>query len=79
MTELITGALTAAWLSGDPFSWPQALGGALILAAGLGDVLTSPRRRRSRCRSCRNLKEPSSRRVVVFGGTRQAPGPAWVG
>jgi drug/metabolite transporter (DMT)-like permease len=41
MTELITGALTAAWLSGDPFSWQQALGGALILAAGLGDVLTS--------------------------------------
>jgi len=41
MTELISGALTAAWLSGDPLSWPQALGGAMILAAGAGDVLTS--------------------------------------
>jgi drug/metabolite transporter (DMT)-like permease len=41
MTELITGALTAAWLSGDPLSWQQALGGAMILAAGVGDVLTS--------------------------------------
>jgi drug/metabolite transporter (DMT)-like permease len=39
MTELISGALTAAWLSGDPLSWQQALGGALILAAGVGDVL----------------------------------------
>lgn len=40
MTELITGALTATWLSGDPLSWQQALGGMLILAAGIGDVLT---------------------------------------
>jgi drug/metabolite transporter (DMT)-like permease len=41
MTELISGALTAAWLSGDPLSWQQALGGAMILGAGAGDVLTS--------------------------------------
>jgi drug/metabolite transporter (DMT)-like permease len=41
MTELISGALTAAWLSGDPLSWQQALGGAMILAAGVGDVLTT--------------------------------------
>ena len=41
MTELISGVATAAWLSGDPITWQQALGGALILAAGLGDVLTS--------------------------------------
>ncbi len=41
MTELISGALTAAWLSGDPLSWRQALGGGMILAAGLGDVLTT--------------------------------------
>jgi drug/metabolite transporter (DMT)-like permease len=40
MTELLSGALTAAWLSGDPLSWPQVLGGAMILMAGLGDVLT---------------------------------------
>lgn len=40
MTELISGALTAAWLSGDPVSWPQAVGGLLILTAGIGDVLT---------------------------------------
>jgi drug/metabolite transporter (DMT)-like permease len=41
MTELISGALTAAWLSGDPLSWQQAVGGLMILGAGLGDVLTS--------------------------------------
>jgi drug/metabolite transporter (DMT)-like permease len=41
MTELTSGALTAAWLSGDPLSWQQAVGGAMILAAGLGDVLTT--------------------------------------
>lgn len=41
MTELISGALTAAWLSGDPLSWQQALGGLLIVAAGVSDVLTS--------------------------------------
>ena len=41
MTELISGVATAAWLSGDPITAVQALGGALILAAGLGDILTS--------------------------------------
>jgi drug/metabolite transporter (DMT)-like permease len=40
MTELITGAVTAAWLSGDPLTWQQVLGGAMILTAGLADVLT---------------------------------------
>jgi drug/metabolite transporter (DMT)-like permease len=44
LTELISGVVTAAWLSGDPITWPQAVGGALILAAGLGDVLTSRER-----------------------------------
>ncbi|HEV8388323.1 MAG TPA: DMT family transporter, partial [Dongiaceae bacterium] len=44
MTELISGVITAAWLSGDPITWQQGLGGALILAAGLGDVLTSRER-----------------------------------
>lgn len=41
MTELLSGAATAAWLSDDPLTWRQALGGAMILAAGLGDVLTT--------------------------------------
>ncbi len=41
MTELLTGAATAAWLSGDALTWPQLLGGAMILSAGLGDVLSS--------------------------------------
>ncbi|GAB2177785.1 DMT family transporter [Dongia sp. agr-C8] len=41
MTELLTGAVTAAWLSGDALTWPQLLGGAMILSAGLGDVLSS--------------------------------------
>jgi drug/metabolite transporter (DMT)-like permease len=41
MTELLSGAGTAAWLSGDPLTWQQVLGGVLILTAGLGDVLTS--------------------------------------
>jgi len=44
MTELISGVVTAAWLSGDPITWQQSLGGALILAAGLGDVLTNRER-----------------------------------
>jgi drug/metabolite transporter (DMT)-like permease len=44
MTELVSGVVTAAWLSGDPITWQQAVGGALILAAGLGDVLTSRER-----------------------------------
>lgn len=44
MTELVSGVATAAWLSGDPVTWQQMLGGALILAAGLGDVLTSRER-----------------------------------
>ncbi|MDQ7249122.1 DMT family transporter [Dongia sedimenti] len=41
MTELISGALTAAWLSGDPFGWPQVVGGAMIVLAGIGDMATS--------------------------------------
>jgi drug/metabolite transporter (DMT)-like permease len=44
MTELVSGVATAAWLSGDPISPQQAIGGALILAAGIGDVLTSRER-----------------------------------
>jgi drug/metabolite transporter (DMT)-like permease len=40
MTELISGVVTAAWLSGDPITWQQELGGALILAAAVGDVLS---------------------------------------
>jgi drug/metabolite transporter (DMT)-like permease len=44
MTELVSGVATAAWLSGDPISLQQAVGGALILAAGLGDVLTTKER-----------------------------------
>jgi drug/metabolite transporter (DMT)-like permease len=41
MTELLSGAATAAWLSGDILTWHQAFGGLMILAAGLGDVLTT--------------------------------------
>ncbi|MEZ5830925.1 MAG: DMT family transporter [Dongiaceae bacterium] len=41
MTELISGVVTAALLSGDPFTWRQGIGGALIVAAGLGDILSS--------------------------------------
>jgi drug/metabolite transporter (DMT)-like permease len=41
MTELLSGSVTAAWLSGDPLSWQQVAGGLMIMAAGLGDVLTS--------------------------------------
>jgi drug/metabolite transporter (DMT)-like permease len=49
MTELLSGAISAAWLSGDSLSWQQAVGGFLILGAGFGDVLTGrdgPARRR---------------------------------
>jgi drug/metabolite transporter (DMT)-like permease len=41
MTELVSGVATAAALSGDPVSWHQAVGGALILAAGVGDVVST--------------------------------------
>jgi drug/metabolite transporter (DMT)-like permease len=44
MTELISGVVSAAWLSGDPITWQQGVGGALILLAGLGDVLTAKER-----------------------------------
>ena len=44
MTELVSGVATAAWLSGDPITWQEAVGGALILAAGLGDVLINRER-----------------------------------
>jgi len=44
MTEIVSGVATAAWLSGDSISLQQAIGGALILAAGLGDVLTTRER-----------------------------------
>jgi drug/metabolite transporter (DMT)-like permease len=44
MTELLSGVVTAALLSGDPISWQQGLGGALILAAGVGDILTARER-----------------------------------
>jgi drug/metabolite transporter (DMT)-like permease len=41
MTELLSGAGTAVWFSGDPVTWQQIAGGALILTAGLGDVVTA--------------------------------------
>ena len=47
MTELVSGVATAAWLSGDPISLQQAIGGALILAAGLSDVLITRERQQS--------------------------------
>lgn len=47
MTELVSGVVTAAWLSGDPITWLQAFGGALIVAAGLGDMLTNREQPRS--------------------------------
>jgi len=40
MTELLSGAASAAWFSGDPLSWHQIVGALLILLAGMGDVLT---------------------------------------
>jgi drug/metabolite transporter (DMT)-like permease len=47
MTELVSGVVTAAWLSGDPITWLQAFGGGLIVAAGLGDMLTNREQPRS--------------------------------
>jgi len=41
MSELVSGVATAAWLSGDPITLQQAIGGALILAAGIGDVVVA--------------------------------------
>ncbi len=39
MMELVAGAATAAWLSGEPFGWREIVGGALIVAAALVDIL----------------------------------------
>lgn len=44
MAEIVSGVATAVWLSGEPFYWPQVVGGAMILAAGLGDMLTTRER-----------------------------------
>ena len=42
MTELVSGVATAAWLSGDPISWQQAVGGALISGGGIGRCADKP-------------------------------------
>ncbi len=39
MMELIAGAATAAWLSGEPFGWREIVGGILIVAAALVDIM----------------------------------------
>jgi drug/metabolite transporter (DMT)-like permease len=38
LMELVAGAATAAWLSGEPFGWREIVGGILIVAAALVDV-----------------------------------------
>lgn len=43
MTEAVVGAITAALFSGESFTYGQALGGALILAAGAADTILQPR------------------------------------
>ncbi len=44
MTELVSGVATAAWLSGDPITWQQAVGGALISGRGIGRCADQPER-----------------------------------
>ena len=39
MMELIAGAATAAWLTGEPFGWREIVGGALIVAAAVIDIM----------------------------------------
>jgi drug/metabolite transporter (DMT)-like permease len=39
MMELVAGAATAAWLSGEPFGWREIVGGTLIVAAALVDIM----------------------------------------
>ena len=38
MTEIIVGVVTAAWLSGEPFTWPHLVGTTLIVGAVVIDV-----------------------------------------
>ena len=38
LMELVAGAATAAWLSGEPFGWREIVGGTLIAAAALVDI-----------------------------------------
>jgi drug/metabolite transporter (DMT)-like permease len=40
MTEVVAGAVSAAFLSGEAFGWRQELGSALIIAAGATEVLS---------------------------------------
>jgi drug/metabolite transporter (DMT)-like permease len=40
MTEVLVGSLSAAFLSGESFGWAKALGAAMIVGAGLTEVLS---------------------------------------
>ena len=42
MTEAVVGIASAAWLTDEPFGWREIAGTALIMGAGLVDVLRKP-------------------------------------
>jgi len=44
LTEIVSGAVSAAILAGEPFGWRESVGCLLILAAGAFEVWTSNRR-----------------------------------
>lgn len=44
LSEIILGIASAALWAGEPFSWREAVGGAMILAAGAGEALAAARR-----------------------------------
>ncbi len=43
LSELVVGVISAALLTDEPFGWPQIVGTALILAAGVLEVVASNR------------------------------------
>ena len=43
LSELVVGVISAALLTDEPFGWPQIVGTALILAAGVLEVIASNR------------------------------------
>jgi drug/metabolite transporter (DMT)-like permease len=48
MSEVIVGVISAALLAGEPFGWPEALGGLMVVTAGLIEVWPTRRARESR-------------------------------
>lgn len=43
LAEIVFGTVSAGLLADDPFGWPEAVGGTLLLLAGLAEIVLAPR------------------------------------